>query len=212
MKLNIEILHKEWLNLAKKYSQDLKLIDLIWFDIQKNYNQKNRKYHNLQHIQSMLIQAKENSNNIINLDVVLFSIWFHDIIYKATSNKNEEKSADLAEIYLKKIGLETSNIQKIYQLIISTKKHQILINNIDNSFLLDFDLSILGKSWETYQTYIKNIRREYKIYPDFVYNPGRVKVLQHFLKRDNLYFNKQYQDLYEKQARQNILKELELLK
>ena len=210
--MNIEILHKEWLNLAKKYSQDLKLIDLIWFDIQKNYNQKNRKYHNLQHIQSMLIQAKENSNNIINLDVVLFSIWFHDIIYKATSNKNEEKSADLAEIYLKKIGLETSNIQKIYQLIISTKKHQILINNIDNSFLLDFDLSILGKSWETYQTYIKNIRREYKIYPDFVYNPGRVKVLQHFLKRDNLYFNKQYQDLYEKQARQNILKELELLK
>ena len=60
--------------------------------------------------------------------------------------------------------------------------------------------------------FIKNIRREYKIYPDFVYNPGRIKVLQHFLKRDNLYFTKQYQDLYEKQARQNILKELELLK
>ena len=210
--MNIEILRKEWLDLTKKYSHDLKLIDLIWFDIQKNYNQKNRKYHNLQHIQSMLIQAKENSSNIINLDVIKFSIWFHDIIYKATSNKNEEKSADLAGIYLKKIGLETSNIQKIYQLIISTKKHQVIVNDIDNSFLLDFDLSILGNSWETYQTYIKNIRREYKIYPDFVYNPGRIKVLQHFLKRDNLYFTKQYQDLYEKQARQNILKELELLK
>ena len=138
MKLNIEILQKEWLDLAKKYSHDLKLIDLIWFDIQKNYNQKNRKYHNLQHIQSMLIQAKENGSNIINLDVIKFSIWFHDIIYKATSNKNEEKSADLAGIYLKKIGLETSNIQKIYQLIISTKKHQVIVNDIDNSFNKEF--------------------------------------------------------------------------
>jgi predicted metal-dependent HD superfamily phosphohydrolase len=40
---------------------------------------------------------------------------------------------------------------------------------------LDADLSILGKDLDTYLAYTKMIRKEYSIYPDFLYKPGRKK-------------------------------------
>lgn len=206
----VENLHIRWLQLTANYYTDLSLADSLWQKIQKNYTYKNRYYHNLIHINSMLEKAEENKSQLTDYDELLFAIWFHDVIYKSTSKKNEEKSADFAKSTLNKMS--NINIDKIYHLIISTKKHQIILTeNDDNAFLLDFDLSILGTEWSVYKTYIQNIRKEYKIYPDFLYNPGRKKVLESFLNRKQLYFTEKYQDLFEENARQNLEKEFKLL-
>lgn len=204
-------LHKAWLNLGQKHCQDIFYLESLWNEIEKKYSEKSRHYHNLNHIQAMLKLAEENKKDLIDVDVVLFAIWFHDIIYKSSSKSNEEKSAEFAKDSLKEIGLETSKIEKVYQLIISTKAHKIIVNDNDNNYLLDFDLAILGQDWEVYQHYIKNIRKEYKIYPDFLYNPGRKKVLKSFLKRGNLFFTEKYQALFEEKARENLTKEIKLL-
>lgn len=210
--MDIQKIQEAWLQLAEKYCKNKNLVSFYWENIIKNYTNKKRYYHNLIHINSMLDQASENKNNINNYDEMLFAIWFHDIIYKATSKKNEEKSADFAKSALKKISNGKINIDNVYQLIISTKKHEILFTkNTDNAFLLDFDLSILGQSWELYQTYIQNIREEYKIYPDILYKPARKKVLEHFLNRENLFFTKKYQDLFEDKARKNLEQEIQSL-
>ena len=93
-----------------------------------------------------------------------------------------------------------------------SKKHQVILDkNSDNAYLLDFDLSILGKDWETYKNYTQQVRQEYKIYPDFLYNPGRKKVLLHFLERETLYFTESYKTQFENKARENIKRELETL-
>ena len=208
----MEDLHKRWLQLAESYFKNASEIVLLWRKIENNYTSKNRYYHNLKHISSMLEQASENKNQIKNYDELLFAIWFHDIIYKSTSKKNEEKSADFATSALKDISKEKLNIDVIYKLIISTKSHQISLNkNSDNAFLLDFDLAILGADWNVYQTYIQNIRKEYNIYPDFLYNPARKKVLASFLGRKELYFTDKYQNLFEEKARENLMKEIKLL-
>lgn len=210
--MNSEILHKEWLLLAKKYCHDPLLITSLWKEIAKNYADKNRYYHNLSHIHSMLHRAKENRKQIIDFDSLLFAIWFHDIIYKSSKNNNEEKSAEFASSALINFSKEKIHFNTVVPLIISTKSHQILLKeNHDNAFLLDFDLAILGQDWEIYEAYIQNIRKEYKLYPDFLYNPSRKKVLENFLNRKMLFFTEKYQDLFEEKARINLTKEIELL-
>ncbi|MFY0628814.1 MAG: hypothetical protein JXR05_00455 [Flavobacteriaceae bacterium] len=160
----------------------------------------------------MLKQAEENKGKIVDLDAVLFAIWFHDIVYKSSKKDNEEKSAKLAQSILQKFSIEEERINKVYELILSTKAHQIkLEEDKDNAFLLDLDLYILGQDWKVYQVYIRNIRKEYSLYPDFLYRPGRRKVLEGFLERKTLYFTKKYQDIFEVKARQNLEREIKLL-
>jgi len=207
----INWLKSEWHNLTKNYC-DSTLEESLWTDIESRYTTKNRHYHNLSHIFNMLKQLDEAQTEIKDLDSLKFAIWYHDIIYKSTKKDNEEKSALFALEKLKKINFEPERTQLTETLIVSTKKHNTLLTqNNDNAVLLDLDLSILGTDWNTYKKYISNIRQEYKVYPDFMYNPGRKKVLNHFLERENLYFTEHYKQQYEQQARENLSHEIKLL-
>ena len=209
MKVDIK---SQWFSLASEYTKDDFLINSLWLEISKHYSEKNRYYHTLSHIQNMLLQAKSFEDKIVDFDALLFAIWYHDIIYKSTKKDNEEKSALFAKKSLKSLNFEENRLINIQNLILSTKKHFLILDkNMDNAYLLDFDLSILGSDWDTYRNYTIQIRKEYKIYPDFMYKPGRKKVLQHFLERETLYFTKAYQATNENRARENLKKELELL-
>ena len=208
----IDWLKTEWHRLASKYSEDQQLIDRFWQDIIAAYTGKKRHYHNASHIYNMLLQAEEIKDNIVDLDALRFAIWYHDIVYKSTKSDNEEQSAVFAEKCLKYFNIEEKRVKTISDLIISTKKHQILcFQNEDNSYLLDLDLSVLGTDWTTYKTYCNNIRKEYSIYPNFMYNKGRKKVLQQFLERETLYFSKYFKSKFEVKARENLIKELDVL-
>lgn len=205
-------LKKEWYSLVFKYSQDDSLINKLWKELENKYEQKSRYYHNFKHIHNMLVQMKTFEQEITNKDSLRFAIWYHDIIYKSTKKDNEEKSANFAKKRLKLIGFEEKELKIVQNLIISTKSHELILkDNNDNAILLDLDLSILGTDWKTYKLYIQNIRKEYAIYPNFLYKKGRKKVLQHFLERDSLFFTKKYNALFEQQAIENLKKEIELL-
>ncbi|WP_299891490.1 hypothetical protein [uncultured Lacinutrix sp.] len=207
----IDWLKKEWNNLALTYCND-NLAEALWNEIKTNYTSKTKHYHNLTHIYNMLLQAGDFKAEINNLDAFKFAIWYHDIIYKSSKKDNEEKSALFAKKRLKSFNFTEKRIEIVEKLIISTKKHQLILEeNNDNAYLLDLDLSILGTEWKTYEKYIQNIRKEYKIYPNILYNPGRKKVLLHFLERETLYFTETFRDKYEIQARDNLKREIELL-
>ncbi|TBN02443.1 hypothetical protein EYD45_12100 [Hyunsoonleella flava] len=205
-------LKDEWKQHCLKVSNDLELIEKLWLEIKKQYSLKIRHYHNLMHLENMLTHAYSIQDEIKNWQAFLFSIWYHDIVYKPTRKDNEVKSAVLAKIRLKQLNIDEKTSKIIQKLIISTKNHKInLTENNDNAFLLDIDLSILGSDWNTYKNYIQNIRKEYSIYPSFMYRKGRKKVLYHFLERESLYFTEIFQNKYEEQARKNLVKEIELL-
>lgn len=208
----IDWLKNEWQLLTSKYTNNTSLIDDLWLEIKNQYSQKSRYYHNLSHIHNMLLKAEDFKNEIYDFDVLKLTIWYHDIIYKSTKKDNEEKSVVFAKKRLKSLNFDEKRIKIVQNLIISTKKHELILHdNSDNALLLDLDLSILGSSWESYKKYIQNIRKEYKIYPNFMYNPGRKKVLEHFLKRESLYFTDSFKNEYEIQARENLKREIELL-
>lgn len=205
-------LYTRWKKLASMYTDDPLFLEDHWKEISTAYSKDNRYYHNLDHIRYMLHFAENDQNDLVDYDMLQFAIWYHDIVYTATKSTNELKSAQCAQKQLKTLKIDPKRIENCANLIISTKKHEIVnAQNEDNAYLLDWDLAILGTPWETYELYTQKIRKEYSIFPDFMYKKGRKKVLQHFLERPRIYYTKKYYDLWETNARNNIQKELIML-
>lgn len=149
-------------------------------------------------------------DKIMNFNTISFSVFYHDVIYDATSKLNEEKSAEFAQKRLQDLGLNETDIAEVSQQILATKSHQKSEND-DINYLLDADLSVLGKDPEIYLEYTKNIRKEYSVYPDLLYKPGRRKVLQHFLELENIFKSEYFRGIHEVQARENIEVEISTL-
>lgn len=200
-------LKNRFIQICSSFTQNQILIDDLWYEIDKKYSEKGRHYHNHEHLENMFCELELIKDKIQNFKNITFSVFYHDVIYDATSKHNEEKSAEFAKINLEKLGLSTKDIAEISKQILATKSHRKSENN-DINYLLDADLSILGKDSEAYLDYTQKIRKEYSIYPDFLYNPGRKKVLQHFLELDSIFKTDFFIKKYEIQARQNI--EIEL--
>ena len=99
------MLKETFIALFKRYADDKGLMNELWLEIYKNYSSKNRHYHTLQHLDNLLAQLSEIEHQIQNWDTVLFSMYYHDIIYNSLKSNNEEKSATLAEKRLKQISV-----------------------------------------------------------------------------------------------------------
>lgn len=205
--IDLKNLKNRWYNLTLNYTSDLVLIEELWVEIVKNYSAKSRHYHNLDHLEYMLRFAFEYKSEITDFNTLLFSIFYHDIIYNAKRSDNELKSAQLASDRLNRLGLKSDQINTCYEQILATKEHADGVE-IDTQFLLDFDLAILGDEPEKYVEYTKKIRKEYAIYPDFMYNRGRRKVLRHFLGMDSIFKTNEFKINFEERARENLRIEL----
>ncbi len=194
-------------SLVAKYCDDQTLINTLWQEIEKQYSCSQRHYHNLTHLQYMLEKAEQCKSQIEDYDTLLFAIFYHDIIYKATRKDNELKSAELAQKRMTELGVPIEKIKKCFQQIVATQHHAPTEDN-DTRYLLDIDMAILGEDSSTYQKYASNVRREYSIYPDLLYKPGRKKVLQNFLKQDRIFQTTEFYGRFEAQARENIKSEI----
>lgn len=177
------------------------------------YTSQSRFYHTLNHIEALLKLSQEHQQLLGSSKTVDFAIWYHDAIYDASKSNNEEKSAQLARNNLTELGLVPDLIENCYNLIIATKTHQLTqdLDSFDAQFLLDIDLSILASERGKYLEYTQEIRKEYKIYPDFLYKKGRKKVLKHFLEMEHIYKTELFQDLWESKAKENLSYEISLL-
>ena len=195
---------------VQQYCSDTSVSEFLWKRIEANYSKKKRYYHTLKHLDNLIIELTDVKDNIEDWDTILFSVFYHDVVYNVLKNNNEQESAELAANQLKSIDYPKERIALCKRQILSTKDHLISENN-DTNFFIDADLSILGKFPEGYEEYILQIRREYSIYPDMIYKPGRRKVVQHFLGMDKIYKTKYFADKYEEQAKQNLLRELSQL-
>jgi predicted metal-dependent HD superfamily phosphohydrolase len=196
-------LKERFQHICSQYSQDQNLIENLWSEIEKKYTERERYYHNLEHLENMFSELDSVKDRISNFSNISFSVFYHDVIYDASSRINEEESSEFAKLRLQKLNLDPGCIEKVSEQILATKAHQKSIDR-DTNYLLDADLSILGKDLETYIDYTKKIRKEYSIYPDLLYKPGRKNVLKHFLALENIFKTDDFQGKYEAQARENI--------
>lgn len=204
------MLKNTFIELLLNYTDNNKLTIEFWTEVEENYTHKKRHYHSLQHLEHIFAQLSEVKIDIKNWNSILFTMFYHDIVYNALKSDNEEKSAEFAEARLKLISASANEIELCKNQILATKSHS-KSDDSDTNYFIDTDLSILGTDWEAYSLYCRNVRKEYSIYPDFVYNPGRKKVLHHFLSMDRIYKTDYFHRKFETQAKRNLTNELNLL-
>lgn len=191
-------------------TKDNSLIDKLWEEIKRQYSRRGRHYHSLTHLDNLLNELLSIRDKISDWQTLVLSIAYHDIIYNTLKTNNEEKSAEIACQRLSRLSLPNSQINKCYSQILATKSHD-LCEDMDTNYFTDADLAILGADKDSYHQYTTLIRKEYKIYPNSIYKPGRKKVLQHFLQMPTIYKTAYFREKYEYQAKQNLSHELKAL-
>lgn len=199
-----------FLKLVSKYNQNKSLGNHLWLEIFTKYSEPKRQYHTIAHLENLISELSTIQNHIKDWESILFAVFYHDIIYKATSKSNEEDSAEMARTRLSEIGYPEEKITQVVSMILATKRHESS-KDTDTNFLTDADLAILGKQHQEYRQYSENVRKEYSIYPNFLYNPRRKKALQHFLNMETIFKTEYFIKTYEKEARKNIAEELNQL-
>lgn len=201
-------LEKTYTELLQKIGFSITENGMHWKDLEKVYSKKSRHYHNLVHLEEMIALYETYKSELQFPNEVLYTIFYHDYVYKVTKKDNEQKSAEYALSILPLNA--TLNKHVVYEMICATQLHQHNESE-DTNWLIDFDLKILSKDWKDYKKYCEQIRKEYKIYPDFLYKPGRKKALHHFLENDFIYQTPEFRTKYEQTAKQNIQHEIKIL-
>ena len=204
-----------WNELIQQYCRDTSLTDRFFEEIEKKYTARSRYYHNLQHIAALLQLCEQYTDRLTDKYVVELAVFYHDIIYNVLRKDNEPRSALLAIKRLYAVGVPEDKITQVKLFIEATQTHSItgtVVNTHDLQLFLDFDMSILGAGWNDYLEYTKQVRREYRVYPDKLYIPGRTKFLEHCLQTQHIFQTPEFRETYEAAARANMLNELELMK
>jgi predicted metal-dependent HD superfamily phosphohydrolase len=195
------MLRNRFYTLYQKFTKNNEFIGLLWKEIETSYSKENRHYHTLSHLEA-IYKALES---FPLTPLMEFSIFYHDIIYNIEEKDNEEQSSLVAKRVLTELNTPNKLIEEVSLLIMETKRHNSTLK--ENQLFLDADLAILGSSKENYIKYTQQIREEYHIYNNYNYNKGRKALLKSFLEKDSIYLSNFFYQKYEKQAKENILKE-----
>jgi predicted metal-dependent HD superfamily phosphohydrolase len=202
-----ETFRNRWLDLWSAFSdQDG---SEIFNQICMAYNESHRFYHNIGHLVDCLTHIETYEALAIRPHELEFALWFHDAIYKPSSNDNELRSAQWAQRVLRHAHAKPEAIQRIYNMILATKTH--LGEDADTQLLLDIDLSILGSSPEIFARYEHRIRQEYQWIPGFIFRRHRRRFVKAMLERDTIYQTDLLHHRFESQARENLQRSLKQL-
>ncbi|CAE7865795.1 unnamed protein product [Symbiodinium sp. KB8] len=84
---------------------------------------------------------------------------------------------------------------------------------MDCRLFMDFDMAVLGRPWEQYEEYSRQIRREYSHVPEAVFCLARSAFLKSAAAdlSSPIYATETFRDSRESQARANAAKEAQLL-
>ncbi|HPY74857.1 MAG: dephospho-CoA kinase [Planctomycetes bacterium] len=183
--------------------------DNVFFqDIEKIYNQPNRFYHNLVHIQEVLTYYLELKKIFQHPLEVYCALVFHDILHDPQNSENELASAQFANEYLQK-HLQSSNIDisLVVHFIQLTAHHDSNLSNLDydERLLLDIDMTIFISSKKRLLEYENQIFKEYAtIISMKEYRQGRRDFLKRLLNKDFIFRSSYFRSRYEEIAKKKI--------
>jgi predicted metal-dependent HD superfamily phosphohydrolase len=200
-------MHFHWLAQAGTNHTD------CFLDLLSRLDEPHRHYHTRYHIASLLKLASDHERLIQNPHDVNWAIWYHDAVYDPKSSNNERESAELANVHLTRMGVNGNSLEQVNQLIMATQSHRLPegTHNTDCALFLDLDLSVLASDPQQYQKYASAIRKEFSMFPKFLYNPGRRKVLLSFLDKDRIFLTDVFHAQWDAKARENLTWELNQL-
>ena len=205
------IVQRCWVELATRHDFSGPASQRVLDELLHAYAEPHRFYHTLDHIAALLRLLDEHGLDAKDRDALVLAMLFHDAVYDPARQDNESASADFASERLKTLGAPADIIATVRRLILATQHEAVNASSHvdpDLELLLDLDLSTLAGSPDDYRAYGQAIRREFALYPDEVYRPGRRRMLQGFLARDRIFRTPRLFALWEAPARSNIAGEI----
>ena len=152
-----------------------------WFNkILSLYSEPHRYYHNTTHLQNLFKNLELIIKDSTDESILIYSIFFHDLIYNPQSKTNEENSAALWVEFAKEEFLSQYLTDVVYETILATKFHNNQTKYPISDKFLDLDLAILGSSPAEFIAYEDAIRLEYRFVPDAHYETERTKIMKSF--------------------------------
>lgn len=200
--LPLNQLKDRWLGLLT-HSANSQYLDTVFDQLTQKYAEPSRTYHTLEHIAACLLHFDQVVEHLENPQAVELALWFHDVIYNPKRSDNEIKSAVYAKNVLEQTSLSPQTTVYISKLILLTQ-HPARPVMLDEQYLLDIDLSILGAPRNIFDAYESNIRQEYSHVPLFFYRRARKKLLISFMANKRIFTTEYFYRHYEAQARTNI--------
>jgi len=190
----------------------------VYGSLHAAYSAPPRSYHTLTHVSWGLrrideIVRHEELDDRINVSAVRWAMWFHDVsmTFGDGSADDEERSARKAFQEAKQAGLGTRFADTVLRLVLSTS-HLAEKLSLDESVLVDADLSMLGSSQNDFDVYEERVRREWSQYDDQAFAAGRIQVLRRFLKKRRIFTTDYGRDKWEARAQSNLRRSVEKLK
>ena len=204
--------NKELYNYWSEFNSSLNQneVEVCYYIFESFYLSSERYYHNFEHVKDLLNHIQyEQSITEEERRILIYTAFFHDLVYDPKRKDNECNSASVAGYWLKKIGVSESIIKKVSQIIHVTEKHKS--DDCLSNLFIDMDLSILGSEPEKYLEYANKIRFEFSHLSNFLYRIGRKRFLKKLLSRPKIYMADTYYSKYEMVARRNLQTELNAL-
>jgi predicted metal-dependent HD superfamily phosphohydrolase len=93
-----------------------------------------------------------------------------------------------------------------------TRAHNVAPDDRLGAILISIDLSILGAEPARYDAYAAAIRQEFIHVPDPDYRAGRARVLSQFAARPVIFPDPGFAARYDRQARENLAREIASLR
>ncbi|MFL6288009.1 MAG: metal-dependent phosphohydrolase [Actinomycetes bacterium] len=189
---------------------DARLLDaaVVGGGLGAKYTQPHRAYHNLLHVEDVLLKIEELAPPPEHELALALAAWFHDAVYQPDRDDNEERSAYAAFDAIEQAGGSPALMAEVVRLIRLTASHEPDPDDVAGAVLCDADLAILGASREKYVEYAQAIRQEYVHVPMADYHTGRTRVLRTFLAREQIYSTPYGREHWEVSARANIEAEI----
>ncbi|KAF2355118.1 hypothetical protein FHG87_014123 [Trinorchestia longiramus] len=217
----MEALRSEW-DAASSGFCSAEVADKWWNTITEKYTADDRKFHNQDYLSRTFCVFHENKDKLRNPQAVAMAIFFQKLEYNPQSGDGEAACIEKFKIFLEEAAVdqdENETAKSVLELLECcrtnlTEEHMTAgsCGTEDRHYLLDLLVALLGASPSQYESYTASIQAEYSHLSDTAYKQLRLKILQSLLLIPNVYATKDFQERYEKQARENISREVKELK
>lgn len=180
-----------------------------WQELVHFYTQPHRYYHHIWHMEQVTELVAEHSQDGYSTDerrALILAAMYHDIVYDVSPNRLMSNEAESAALFL-----AHATLLDIKDDLVVTQAHDLILTTTysdgrSHNLLNDADLVGIGSSWDTYSINGELIRKEYGVTHER-WNAGRTQFLKRFMHNEPIYFTPRFQELYEKQARENLLRD-----
>lgn len=175
------------------------------------YNESQRHYHDLEHIEHCLRMFDACRPKLEQPDAVELSVWFHDVVFEPGRCDNERLSADLYLQYTENVHSPEMRAL-VDRLIMSTLHNGDALTDADAAYMIDIDLSSFGLPWSEFLRDSDDLRLENSSLSDAEYYEKSTGFQNCLLARDRFFRTDFFAERYETRARENLAKYFDELK